>query len=279
MYRIPLGSGFEDIIQWLKENGKPFFSGLKEGVLFIIDHLEEFLILVPWWVFVLVVVALAFWLKGFKLSILSGLGLCLIYSIELWDEMLETLALVFSSTFLALLIGIPLGILMAKKLTAERIIKPILDFMQTMPAFVYLIPSVIFFGLGKMPGAIATIIFAMPPVVRLTCLGIKQVPEDVIEAAVSFGSTSGQMLRKVQIPLAMPTILTGVNQTIMLSLSMVVISAMIGAGGLGETVLNGVTQMKIGKGFEGGIAVVVLAIILDSLTQAIGKKSGKKAKK
>lgn len=150
--------------------------------------------------------------------------------------------------------------------------------MQTMPAFVYLIPSVFFFGLGKMPGAIATLIFAMPPVVRLTNLGIRQVPQDVVEAAISFGSTPSQMLRKVQIPLAMPTILTGINQTIMLSLSMVVISSMIGASGLGEIVLNGVTQMQPGKGFEGGIAVVILAIILDRLTQSIGKKTNKKIK-
>jgi glycine betaine/proline transport system permease protein len=187
--------------------------------------------------------------------------------------MIDTLSLVFSATFLALLIGIPLGIWMAKNDLVDRIVKPILDFMQTMPAFVYLIPSVIFFGLGKMPGAIATIIFAMPPVVRLTNLGIRQVPEDVVEAATSFGSTSGQMLLKVQIPLAMPTILAGVNQTIMLSLSMVVISAMIGARGLGEVVLSGVTQMQIGDGFEGGIAVVILAIVLDRITQAVGTRS------
>lgn len=272
MFRLPLGDYFEVIIDWLKDHGDSFFDGMKDGVMFMIDRLEDFLVFIPWWLLIFVVVLLAWRISGKKLALLTAIGLCLIYSIDLWDEMLETLALVFSSTLLALLIGIPMGIWMAKKEAAEKIIKPILDFMQTMPAFVYLIPSVIFFGLGKMPGAIATIIFAMPPVVRLTNLGIRQVPEDVIEAAVSFGSTSGQMLRKVQIPLAMPTILTGVNQTIMLSLSMVVISAMIGARGLGEIVLNGVTQMQIGKGFEGGIAVVILAIILDRLTQSIGKK-------
>ncbi len=275
MFRLPLGDYFEVIIDWLKEHGDSFFDGMKDGVMFIIDRLEDFLVFIPWWLLIIVVVLLAWRISGKKLALLTAIGLCLIYSIDLWDEMLETLALVFSSTLLALLIGIPMGIWMAKKEMAEKMIKPILDFMQTMPAFVYLIPSVIFFGLGKMPGAIATIIFAMPPVVRLTNLGIRQVPEDVIEAAVSFGSTSGQMLRKVQIPLAMPTILTGVNQTIMLSLSMVVISAMIGARGLGEIVLNGVTQMQIGKGFEGGIAVVILAIILDRLTQSVGKKSGR----
>ncbi len=278
MFRLQLGKYFENIIDWLKDHGEPFFDGMKEGVMFIIEKLEDLLIFIPWWLFIILIVALAWKLSGKKTAILTGVGLCLINSINLWEKTMETLALVFSSTFLALLIGIPLGIWMAKSSTAEKVIKPVLDFMQTMPAFVYLIPSVIFFGLGKMPGAIATIIFAMPPVVRLTNLGIRQVPEDVIEASISFGSTSGQMLRKVQIPLAMPTISTGINQTIMLSLSMVVISAMIGARGLGEVVLNGVTQMQIGKGFEGGIAVVILAIILDRLTQSIGKKSGLKRK-
>jgi glycine betaine/proline transport system permease protein len=273
MIRLPLGEYFEVFVEWLKDNFDPFFDGMKEIVLAIIDKIEDVLLFIPWWFFIIMIVVLAWRLSGKKLALLTGVGLYIIYSISLWDKMLETLALVFSATFLALLIGIPVGIWMAKSDMAERIFKPVLDFMQTMPAFVYLIPSVIFFGLGKMPGAIATIIFAMPPVVRLTNLGIRQVPEDVIEAAKSFGSTPRQMLVKVQIPLAMPTILAGVNQTIMLSLSMVVISAMIGARGLGEVVLSGVTQMKIGAGFEGGIAVVILAIILDRITQSIGTKS------
>jgi len=273
MIRLPLGEYFEVFVEWLKDNFDPFFDGLKEIVLAIIDKIEDVLLFIPWRLFIIMIAVLAWRLSGKKLALLTGVGLYIIYSIDLWDKMLETLALVFSATFLALLIGIPVGIWMAKSDMAERIVKPVLDFMQTMPAFVYLIPSVIFFGLGKMPGAIATIIFAMPPVVRLTNLGIRQVPEDVIEAAKSFGSTPRQMLVKVQIPLAMPTILAGVNQTIMLSLSMVVISAMIGARGLGEVVLSGVTQMKIGAGFEGGIAVVILAIILDRITQSIGTKS------
>ncbi|WP_281415027.1 ABC transporter permease [Fusibacter paucivorans] len=276
MIRLPLGEYFEAFIDLLKDNFDPFFKGMKKGVLSIIDHIEDFLHFIPWWLLIILVAILAWRLSGKKLGILSAIGLYIIYSIDLWSEMIDTLSLVFSATFLALVIGIPLGIWMAKKDMVERIVKPILDFMQTMPAFVYLIPSVIFFGLGKMPGAIATIIFAMPPVVRLTNLGIRQVPEDVVEAATSFGSTSGQMLLKVQIPLAMPTILAGVNQTIMLSLSMVVISAMIGARGLGEVVLSGVTQMQIGDGFEGGIAVVILAIVLDRITQAVGTRTNAK---
>ena len=191
---------------------------------------------------------------------------------------MDTLALVITSTIIALAIGLPLGIWMSKSDTLNKIIRPILDFMQTMPAFVYLIPAVYFFDLGAVPGAVATIIFAMPPVVRLTSLGIRQVAPDVVEASRSFGSTPSQLLFKVQIPLAMPTILAGLNQTIMLSLSMVVISAMIGAGGLGDVVLKGITQMKMGMGFEGGLSVVILAMTLDRITQGLGKNNFKAKK-
>lgn len=191
---------------------------------------------------------------------------------ELWEETMQTLALVLSSTSMALLIGIPLGIWTGKSERCNRVIRPVLDCMQTMPAFVYLIPAVLFFGLGTVPGAFATIIFAMPPVVRLTGLGIQQVPGNVVEAARSFEATPLQLLLKVQLPLALPTILTGINQTIMMALSMVVVSAMISSGGLGEIVLKGITQMKIGLGFEGGIAIVILAIILDRITQGIAPR-------
>jgi glycine betaine/proline transport system permease protein len=189
---------------------------------------------------------------------------------------MQTFALVLASAFIALLIGIPLGIWSAKNETAQKIIRPVLDFMQTMPAFVYLIPAVLFFGLGTVPGAFATIIFAMPPVVRLTSLGIKQVPEEIVEATKAFGATPRQLLIKVQLPLAMPTILAGINQTIMMALSMVVIASMIGAKGLGEIVLQGISQLRIGLGFESGLAVVLLAIILDRITQNLGKSSKKK---
>ena len=276
MFRVPIGDFFERGIDFLKVHGESFFNALKESVLFIIQHFENLLQWIPWWMLILIFVILAFSLSGKKLAIFTGLGLTFIYSLDLWSETLDTLSLVLSSTLFTLLIGIPLGVAMSKNDNTQKILQPILDFMQTMPAFIYLIPSVIFFGLGKMPGAIATIIFAMPPVVKLTNLGIRQVPKDVIEAAISFGCTQKQMLRKVQIPLALPTILTGINQTIMLSLSMVVISAMIGARGLGEVVYSGVTQMKIGKGFEGGIAVVILAIILDRLTQSLGIRKKRK---
>lgn len=186
---------------------------------------------------------------------------------------MQTLALVLSSTGMALLLGIPLGIWMAGSGRCNKILQPVLDCMQTMPAFVYLIPAVLFFGLGTVPGAFATIIFALPPVARLTALGLRQVPKNVVEAARSFGATPSQLLFKVELPLALPTILAGINQTIMMSLSMVVVAAMISAGGLGEVVLIGITQMKIGMGFEGGIAVVILAIVLDRITQGMARKN------
>jgi glycine betaine/proline transport system permease protein len=195
---------------------------------------------------------------------------------DLWKATMQTLSLVITSVLIALAIGIPIGIWAAKKDTVDKVVRPILDFMQTLPAFVYLIPAVLFFKLGPVPGVIATLIFSLPPAVRLTNLGIRQVPTEIKEASIAFGSTSKQMLFKAELPVALPTILAGVNQTIMLSLSMVVIAGMIGAGGLGNEVLKGITQLKIDVGFEGGLAIVILAIYLDRITQALGNATQKK---
>ncbi|EIP97863.1 ABC-type proline/glycine betaine transport system, permease component [Opitutaceae bacterium TAV1] len=219
-----------------------------------------------------VMVAIAWLVAGRGVAVFSLVGLILIFGMQLWEPTIESLALVLAATLFALLLGIPLGIAAARSRHVDQALRPFLDLMQTMPAFVYLIPAVIFFGLGEVPGAMATLIFSMPPAVRLTALGIRQVPQEIVEAAQAFGSTGSQMLFKAQLPIAMPTILAGVNQTIMLSLSMVVIAGMIGAGGLGSVVLGGITQMKLGLGFEGGLAVVILAIYLDRVTQAMGKK-------
>jgi len=271
MIRIPLGDYVEIFIDWLTENFTGFFEAIKYGLLTTIEGFEFIFSVIPF-IFMVLIFAFAAWkVAGKQTAILTALGLLLIQSMELWDATMETFALVSTATVIALIIGIPLGIWMSRSNNLDKILRPILDFMQTMPAFVYLIPAVYFFDLGPVPGAVATIIFAMPPVVRLTSLGIRQVPKEVIEASRSFGSTSSQMLYKVQIPLAMPTILAGLNQTILLSLSMVVISAMIGSGGLGEVVLRGITQMRIGMGFEGGLAVVILAMVLDRITQNLGK--------
>lgn len=270
MIDIPIGETVEVIIDWLTKNLAPFFGGIKAALLAVIDSFVWIFTIVPWYVMALLIALLAWRIGNRGIAIFSIVGLVLIQMMGLWTPTMQTLSLIFTSTLIALIIGIPLGIWMSRNNTVNHIMRPVLDFMQTMPAFVYLIPAVYFFDLGVVPGAVATIIFAMPPAVRLTNLGIRQVPAEVIEASRSFGSTNRQLLYKVQIPLAMPTILAGLNQTIMLSLSMVVISAMIGAQGLGITVLKGITQLKVGEGFEGGLAVVILAMILDRITQGLG---------
>ena len=224
----------------------------------------------PWLIMIVLLVLLAQLSSGRGLAIFTGLGFLLVVSMGFWTATMESLALVLSATLFALIIGIPVGISAARNIVVDKTTRPILDFMQTMPAFVYLIPAVLFFGLGKVPGAMATLIFAMPPAVRLTSLGIRQVPTEVVEACLAFGATPRQLLYKAQLPIARPTILAGLNQTIMLALSMVVIGGMIGAGGLGQEVLSGITQLKIGLGFESGIAVVILAIFLDRVTQSFG---------
>jgi len=270
MINLHIGDAVEVSIDWLTQNLAPLFSGIKAALLWVINSFAWVFTVIPWYVMVLLLAVAAWRLSSRGVAIFTVVGLVLIEMMGLWTATMQTLALIFTATLIALLIGIPLGIWMSRNDTLNRIIRPVLDFMQTMPAFVYLIPAVYFFDLGEVPGAVATIIFAMPPAVRLTNLGIRQVPEDVVEASKSFGSTSRQLLYKVQIPLAMPTIMAGLNQTIMLSLSMVVISAMIGAKGLGITVLKGITQLKVGEGFEGGLAVVILAMILDRITQGLG---------
>ncbi|KAB1440744.1 proline/glycine betaine ABC transporter permease [Candidatus Galacturonibacter soehngenii] len=276
--KLPIGDVMEEIIQWMTVNFAGFFEGMKQGLSQLISGFQSLLNAIPVFLFILLFVFLAWWVAGKGIAIFTGLGLILIHNLLLWKQTMQTLALVSTSTLIALMIGLPLGILMSQNDITYKIIRPILDFMQTMPAFVYLIPAVYFFDLGTVPGAVATIIFAMPPIVRLTNLGIRQVPKDIIEASKSFGSTPFQLLFKVQIPLAIPTVLAGLNQTIMLSLSMVVISAMIGAEGLGNIVLQGITQMKIGKGFEGGLAVVIIAMILDRITQCLGNENPKTGK-
>ncbi|MGI6497511.1 MAG: ABC transporter permease [Oscillospiraceae bacterium] len=276
--KIPIGDFMEIAVDWMTKHFAGFFSGIKAGLSSTIDGVSWILMAIPFILFILALALLAWWVAGKGMAAFTAIGLFLINNLGLWEQMMQTLALVSTATAIALIVGLPLGILMAKSNTANKIIRPILDFMQTMPAFVYLIPAVYFFDLGTVPGAVATIIFAMPPIVRLTNLGIRQVPSDVVEASKSFGATSSQLLFKVQFPLAVPTIMAGLNQTIMLSLSMVVISAMIGADGLGKTVYEGITQMKMGKGFEGGLAVVIMAMLLDRLTQSLGTTSQKSGK-
>jgi glycine betaine/proline transport system permease protein len=228
---------------------------------------------VRWVVMIICLCWIAALTAGSNVAVFTLAASLLIISMGLWDETMETLALILCASLFALLIGIPIGICAAWSDLVEHIVRPILDLMQTMPAFVYLIPAVLLFKLGTVPGVIATLIFASPPGVRLTSLGIRQVPEDVVEAARAFGASPLQLLWKVQLPIAIRTILAGVNQVIMLSLSMVVIAGLIGAGGLGALVVEAITQVKIGLGVEAGLAIVILAIILDRIMQSVGSKS------
>ncbi|GJQ62533.1 MAG: glycine/betaine ABC transporter permease [Melioribacteraceae bacterium] len=271
MIELKIGETFEFIIEWMTQNLGFIFDTINVIITTFVTAMTDLFLLAHPFLMIVIFAVIAFFTAKRGIAIFTLVGFYIIYTMNLWDKTMETLALVLTSAIVALMIGVPLGILSSKNNTVEKIVRPLLDFMQTMPAFVYLIPAVFFFRLGQVPGVIATLIFSMPPAVRLTNLGIRQVPVNVREAAISFGSTSSQMLFKVELPTAMPTILAGVNQTIMLALSMVVIAAMIGAGGLGEQVLKGLTQLKVGLGFESGIAIVILAIILDRLTQSLGK--------
>lgn len=269
MYRIPLGQLVSVGVDWLLKHYGHLFDAFAVVINAFIHVLKNGLIILPWWLFILIVAVVAWRVRGWQLSIGSALGLLLIYDMQLWPALLDTLILVIISAFVSIITGLPLGILAARSHKFQRVMSPILDFMQTMPSFVYLIPALMFFGLGTVPAVFATVIFAMPPVIRLTSLGIRQVPVELVEVGEAFGSTPYQLLWKIQLPLAMPTIMAGINQTMMLSLSMVVIAAMIGSGGFGQGVLSGISQMDIGKGFENGLAVVIIAMILDRLSQGL----------
>lgn len=269
---IEIGQYIAVAVNWLTDHLEQFFNLIKNTGNASIIGLEWVLTTIPFFIIIALFTALAWWKSGKGVALTTLLGLTLIYLMGFWIATMETLALVLVATLTALVISVPLGVWAAKNKLAAKIIRPLLDLMQTMPAFVYLIPAVLFFSIGKVPGAFATIIFAMPPAVRLTTLGIDAVPKDIVEAARSFGATNSQILFKVELPLATKTILAGINQTILLSLSMVVIAGMIAAGGLGEKVLEGINNLDIGLGFESGLSVVILAIILDRITQGFVKK-------
>jgi glycine betaine/proline transport system permease protein len=284
---LSIGGAFESLIQWLQNNFEPFFDAVTAVIAATTAGLEAVLLFLPPWAMVLVLTALAWWVASRGVAIFTFLGMGALTEAEFtlfgvkfalgmgyWTTTMETLALIITASLFSLLVGIPVGIWAAKSDTVDKAVRPILDFMQTMPPFVYLIPAVVLFGLGTVPGVIATFIFATPPCVRLTNLGIRQVSEEAIEAAKSFGSTPSQLLFKVELPMALPTILAGVNQTVLLALSMVVIAALIGSSGLGQPVVEGLQQLRIAKGFEGGLGIVILAIFLDRVTQAAGEKAG-----
>lgn len=278
--QIPVADWVNHFVNWL-EGFTGFFNAITNFIGGIISGFQWIFDLIPIWLFIVLVIGGTYWLnrktKHWTLIGFELIGLLYVWNQGYWRDMTQTLTLVLTSSLIALVIGVPLGIWMAKSKTVEVIIKPILDFMQTMPAFVYLIPAVAFFGIGMVPGVIASVIFAMPPTIRMTNLGIRQVPADLIEAADSYGSTSWQKLIKVQLPLAKSTLMAGVNQSMMLSLSMVVIASMIGAMGLGNKVYFAVGRNDAGSGFAAGLAIVILAIILDRITQAINRSKTPKA--
>ncbi|WP_457587743.1 ABC transporter permease [Ensifer canadensis] len=267
-----IGDGIDSAVNYILDNFSPALDLIAASIGFVTNGLQSGLLAIPMPVGIAIFALLALWRVSFGFAVFAGLSLALVGQMGLWAAMMETLSLVIASTVIAMIVGLPLGVAMARRDPVAAIIRPGLDLMQTMPAFVYLIPAAMFFGLGAVPGTIATVIFSMPPVVRLTNLGIRQVDVEFVEAGNAFGCTPTQLLLKVQLPNAMPSIMAGINQTIMLSLSMVVIASMIGAGGLGNTVLTGIQRLDVGTGFEGGLAVVILAVILDRLTQSLGRK-------
>lgn len=272
--KIPVAEKIKQFTDWVTNSFSFLFDPLKKYFEDLMEYVADLLGAVPPVLVILIVAIIAFFISGkkFGLPAFSIVGLWFIYNQELWDHLISTFTLVLMASLLSVIIGIPIGILMSKSRTAEAMITPILDFMQTMPAFVYLIPAVAFFGIGMVPGVFASLIFATPPTVRFTNLGIRQVPKELIEASDAFGSTAVQKLFKVELPMARATIMAGINQTVMLALSMVVIASMIGAPGLGRNVLSALQRAQIGPGFVAGIGIVILAIIIDRFTQSMNKK-------
>ncbi|WP_410982799.1 ABC transporter permease [Bacillus cereus] len=271
--RIPLGEWVDAFVESLYANFEGLFRGFSYVIGGFVDLLTNLLSVIPALLMIIIVCFLVWYTtRKISLVVFTLIGLLFILNINYWGQTMQTLALVLTSVIISIIVGIPIGILASQNERFSKILKPTLDFMQTMPAFVYLIPAITFFGVGVVPGIIASVIFAMPPTIRFTDLGIRQVPEDLIEAANAFGSTTSQKLFKVQLPLATGTIMAGVNQSIMLSLSMVVTASLVGAPGLGVDVYRSVTQVNIGMGFEAGLAIVVIAIVLDRITQGFHKK-------
>ncbi len=274
-FKIPIGPWAKAFVDWLTSNADWFFNQLAfvlshviDGILFVLQKPHPLIV-------VLGITAIAYWLRrSLVVAVFTCLGLLFIMNQGYWKETTATLALVLASTFVSMVVGIPLGIAAARRPWVNSLLRPVLDLMQTIPTFVYLIPALILFGLGMVPGLIATVIFAIPAPIRLTRLGIISTPPSLVEAAESFGATPMQVLRKVELPYATPQIMAGLTQTIMLSLSMVVIAALVGADGLGVPVVRALNTVNVAKGFEAGLCIVILAIILDRMFRAAGEGDG-----
>ena len=269
LYTIPLDQWITQFINFIVDNFRPFFQAIGLPISWTLKGIEWIFISIPPLVVIIIIAFIAWKSAGRKITIYSIISLTLIGFVDVWEEAMVSLALVITAVVFCLVVGIPIGIISAKNDRVERLIRPLLDVMQTLPSFVYLVPVVMLFGIGEVPGVIATIIFAIPPLIRLTNLGIRQVSPEVIEAAIAFGSTPWQVLWEAQIPLGMPTILAGVNQAILMALSMSVVTSMIAVPGLGQMVLQGVGRLDVGLAAVGGLGIVLLAIMLDRVTQAL----------
>ena len=270
---IPIAEWIEkNIKEWLFTQ-RPLFKKLSAPIDTVLNSLDSFLNFIPFPIILLIFIFFAFRTNGLKFAVFTLISLIFIDLVDLWSESMTTLAMIFTAVFFCMIIGIPLGVLASRSKTFEIILRPMLDIMQTIPSFVYLIPVVMLFGVGLTPGVVATIIFALPPIIRLTNLGIRQVGKGFKEAGFSLGLTKFLVLIKIEIPLALKTIMAGINQTLMLALSMVVIAALIGAGGLGLTVYIALGRLDVGSAVIGGTAIVILAIILDRITQKIIKSN------
>ena len=270
-HKIPLEKIIEQAVDWLVANYRPQFQAIKWPVEKTLNGIDGLLQIVPPIVIIAAIFLIAWRMAGWKVGIFGVVTFLLIGFLGFWEDAMTTLAMVISAVIFCVVVGIPMGVIAARSDRFASFIRPIMDAMQTTPAFVYLVPVVMLFSIGTVAGVIATIIFSMPPIIRLTNLGIRQVPSDVLEAAEAFGSTANQILLKVQFPLAKPTIMAGLNQTIMLSLSMVVIAALIGAGGLGVPVFEGLNSLRVGLAAIGGLSIVLLAMVLDRITQSLGE--------
>lgn len=273
---LPVDDWVEWIVKdWLVPNFRPAFRAIQWPVNQVLLGLDGILQSIPFVAFLLGASLIAWRFAGRGVAIFTALALVTIDLIGIWSETITTLSMILTAVFFCAVVGIPLGIAAARSDLFAAILRPILDIMQTIPSFVYLVPIVMLFGVGMVPGVIATIIFALPPIIRLTNLGIRQVREEMIEAGVAFGSTPRQVLTEIQIPLALKTIMAGLNQTLMLALSMAVIAALIGSGGLGLTVYTGLGRLDVGRAFLGGFGIVLIAIILDRITQALATPIGR----
>ncbi len=276
--RAPLGDGVEVIMDWAIITLSPALETIKLGLTQVFVAVDAFFLWFPWPVWLVFIGVLGWRVASRGVGLSMAVGLLIIQFTGLWTEAMSTIALVSTAMLLTVIIAIPIGIIASRSDPFERILRPILDAMQTIPSLVYLIPAIMLLGVGKVPAIAATMIFGVPPTIRLTNLGLRQVPAEVKEAAQAFGASSWQLLTVVEIPMALRTIMAGINQSTMMSVSMVVITAFIGAGGLGYSVLFALDRVRIGPGFEAGLAILVIAIILDRLTQALGKIGQPKVK-